>query len=77
MLGSSERYPARVNKIAMIALYRVINTTIYNQNVLHDLEPHQNGIGILVSPVKLKNMQPLMDQCSILYMRVLNMPQEG
>jgi len=51
----------------MIALYRVINTTIYNQNVLHDLEPHQNGIGILVSPVKLKNMQPLMDQCSILY----------
>ena len=77
MLGSSERYPARVNKIAMIALYRVINTTIYNQNVLHDLEAHQNGIGILVSPVKLKNMQPLMDQCSILYMRVLNMPQEG
>lgn len=45
----------------MIALYKVINTNIYNQNTLHDLEPHQNGIGILVSPVKFKNFQPLIE----------------
>ena len=58
----------------MIALYKVINTNIYNQNTLHDLEPHQNGIGILVSPVKFKNFQPLIEQVSVLYMRVLYMP---
>ena len=55
MLGNSTIYPHRVNKLAMIALYRILNTSIYNQNTQHDLEPHQNGIGILVSPVKFKN----------------------
>jgi len=62
VLGSSDVYSARVCKLAMIALYRIINTQEYNQNTVgHDLEPHQNGIGILVSPVKLKNFQPLIE----------------
>lgn len=30
VLGQSEFYPIRVNKLAMIALFKIINTSIYN-----------------------------------------------
>jgi hypothetical protein len=32
VIYKSETYPNRVNKLVMIALYRVINTNIYNQS---------------------------------------------
>lgn len=39
VLGQSDIYPIRVNKLAMIALFKVINTSIYNQSTQQDLEP--------------------------------------
>ena len=32
IIGRSELYPTRINRLALIALYRVINTKIYNQS---------------------------------------------
>jgi len=58
ILFRSEIYPERVNKLALIAIFRVVNTTIYNQSSQHDPQGHSDGIGILVSPVKFKNFEP-------------------
>lgn len=36
ILFRSEVYPSRINKLALIAIYRVVNTNIYNQQNSHD-----------------------------------------
>jgi hypothetical protein len=59
ILFRSDIYPTRVIKLAMISLFRIVNTSIYNQSTQNDLHQHSEGIGLLVSPVKFKNFQPL------------------
>ena len=46
-----------MNKLALIAIYRVVNTTIYNLGNKNDGGHSEQG-GILVSPVKFKNFEP-------------------
>ena len=55
ILFRSDIYPTRVNKLALISLYRIVNTAVYNQTAQTELQSHSDGIGILVSPVKFKN----------------------
>jgi len=57
-LYRSEIYPVKVNKLALIAIFRVVNTTVYNIGNKGDPQGHSDGIGILVSPVKFKNFEP-------------------
>jgi hypothetical protein len=46
----------RVKKLALFALYRVVNVDIYNPTILD--RNYSDGIGILVSPSKFKNFEP-------------------
>lgn len=57
MLFQSEIYPVRLQKLGLIAIYRVVNTTIYNLGNKNDGGHSEQG-GILVSPVKFKNFEP-------------------
>lgn len=56
ILYRSEIYPTRVNKLTIFALYRIVNTSIYNQG--KDSQGHSDGIGVIVSPIKFKNFEP-------------------
>lgn len=47
----------RVKRLVLFALYRIVNTLVYNQNG-SDKPSHSEGIGILVSPSKFKNFEP-------------------
>ena len=61
LLFRSELYPTRVNKLALISVYRIVNTNIYNQFNRHDPTNSSlsDGVGcLLVSPVKFKNFEP-------------------
>ena len=48
---------SRVKRLALFALYRVVNTMVYNSGS-SDKPTHSDGIGILVSPSKFKNFEP-------------------
>lgn len=55
----NEIYPTRVNKLALIATFKVVNVDCFNQGGnKRDATGHSDGIGILVSPVKFKNLEP-------------------
>ena len=74
ILFRSEIYPIRVQKLALIAIFKVVNVNIYNQGSKHDASGHSDGIGILVSPVKFKNLEPQIAMASELYRQVLEAP---
>lgn len=56
LLFRSELYSVRVNKLTLIATFRVIKTDVYNAK--KDNSGHHDGIGMIVSPVKFKNLEP-------------------
>lgn len=58
LIFQSEIYPLRINKLALIAIYRVVNTNIYNLGNKNDATGISEQGGILVSPVKFKNFEP-------------------
>ena len=47
----------RVKKLALFALYKVVNIDVYNQQNF-EKQNYSDGIGILVSPSKFKNFEP-------------------
>ena len=63
-----------MQKLALIATFKVVNVNIYNQGSKHDASGHSDGIGILVSPVKFKNLEPQIATASELYRQVLESP---
>ena len=67
-------YPARVNKLALIATFKVVNVDCFNQSEKRDATGHSDGIGILVSPVKFKNLEPQIAKASELFRHVLEVP---
>ena len=75
ILHRNEIYPVRVNKLALIATFKVVNVDCFNQaGGKRDATGHSDGIGILVSPVKFKNLEPQIAQASELYRQVLDVP---
>ena len=58
ILHRQEIYPVRVKKLALIATFKVVNIDLVNQGIKRDATGHSDGIGILVSPVKFKNLEP-------------------
>jgi hypothetical protein len=56
ILFRSEIYPLRINKLALIAVFKVVNTDVYN--AAREVSGHHDGIGMIVSPVKFKNLEP-------------------
>lgn len=58
ILHRQEIYPVRVKKLALIATFKVVNIDCFNQGSKRDATGHSDGIGILVSPVKFKNLEP-------------------
>ena len=60
LLGNSDIYNERINKLTLIATYRVIKTDIYNEK--KDISGHHDGIGMVVSPVKFKNLEPQIEK---------------
>jgi hypothetical protein len=73
MLFQSEIYPVRLNKLGLIAIYRVVNTTIYNLGNKNDGGHSEQG-GILVSPVKFKNFEPQIAVATEKYIHVFEAP---
>ena len=68
-------YPVRVQKLALISLFKVVNVEFFNSGGKHrDATGHSDGIGILVSPVKFKNLEPQIAKASELYRHVMEMP---
>ena len=57
ILFRGDLHTERVKKLSLYALYRVVNTNVYNQTS-SDKHNHSDGIGILVSPSKFKNFEP-------------------
>lgn len=39
-------------------MFKVVNVDCFNQGNRKDASGHSDGIGILVSPVKFKNLEP-------------------
>lgn len=62
-----------MNKLALIAIYRVVNTTIYNLGNKNDGGHSEQG-GILVSPVKFKNFEPQIAVATEKYIHVFEAP---
>ena len=50
-------YEERIEKVSVIALFRIINTVVYNSNTSTSGKSKVNSI--LVSPVKYKNFDHL------------------
>ena len=68
-------YTVRVQKLALIATFKVVNVDIFNMGSnKRDATGHSDGIGILVSPVKFKNLEPQIAKASELYRFVMEMP---
>lgn len=57
ILFRSNSYSEKIKKLALFALYRVVNTIIYQQSI-GEKQSHTDGIGILVSPSKFKSFEP-------------------
>lgn len=74
ILVRNELYPMRVNKLALIATFKVVNVACFNQGSARDATGHSDGIGILVSPVKFKNLEPQIAKASELYRQVMEAP---
>lgn len=74
ILHRNEIYTVRVNKLALIATFKVVNVDCFNQGSKRDASSHSDGIGILVSPVKFKNLEPQIAKASELYRQVLEIP---
>lgn len=74
ILHCNKIYPTRVNKLALIATFKVVNVDCFNQGSQRDATGHSDGIGILVSPVKFKNLEPQIAKASELYRQVLEVP---
>jgi len=75
VIQCNEIYPTRVNKLALIATFKVVNVDCFNQGgSKRDATGHSDGIGILVSPVKFKNLEPQIAKASDLYRQVLDVP---
>lgn len=72
LLINSEIYNERVNKLTLIATFRVVKTDIYNSK--KDLTGHHDGIGMVVSPVKFKNLEPQIEKARSLYQKVMEPP---
>ena len=62
-----------MKKLALIATFKVVNVDCFNQNK-KDATSHSDGIGILVSPVKFKNLEPQIAKASELYRFVMEIP---
>ena len=56
IISTSEIYNERICKLTLIATFRVVKTDIYNAK--KDITGHHDGIGMVVSPVKFKNLEP-------------------
>mmetsp|Transcript_638 Transcript_638/g.1018 ORF Transcript_638/g.1018 Transcript_638/m.1018 type:complete len:91 (+) Transcript_638:500-772(+) len=67
-------YTVRVQKLALIATFKVVNVDCFNMGSKRDATGHSDGIGILVSPVKFKNLEPQIAKASELYRYVMEMP---
>ena len=68
-------YPVRVQKLALIATFKVVNVDCFNAGSnQRDATGHSDGIGILVSPVKFKNLEPQIAKASELYRHVMDTP---
>jgi hypothetical protein len=63
----------RLRKLALFAIYRVVNTTIYNLGNKNDGGHSEQG-GILVSPVKFKNFEPQIAIATEQYIHVFEAP---
>ena len=76
ILHRNEIYPTRVKKLALIATFKVVNVDCFNQgsDIKRDATGHSDGIGILVSPVKFKNLEPQIAKASELYRQVMGVP---
>ena len=74
ILHRNEIYTSRVNKLSLIATFKVVNVDCFNQGSKRDATGHSDGIGILVSPVKFKNLEPQIAKASELYRQVLEVP---
>ena len=75
ILHRNEIYPTRVNKLALIATFKVVNVDCFNMGgAKRDATGHSDGIGILVSPVKFKNLEPQIAKASDLYRKVMDVP---
>lgn len=64
---------SRVKRLALFALYRVVNTAVYNSGG-SDKPTHSDGIGILVSPIKFKNFEPQLSEASEQFRFVFEKP---
>lgn len=72
LLFRSEIYPIRINKLTMIAIFKVVNTDVYNAE--REVSGHHDGIGMIVSPVKFKNLEPQIEIARSLFRQVMDEP---
>ena len=69
LMDKSEMFSERVNRLTLIATFRVVKTDIYNAK--KDISGHHDGIGMIVSPVKFKNLEPQIEKARELYAFVM------
>lgn len=73
VLHRAELYPERTQKLAMLAIYKVVNVDLLNQGD-RDGSGHTDGTGILFSPIKYKNLEPQISKAGELYRQVMQVP---
>ena len=69
ILYNSEIYNERISKLTLIDTFRVVKTDVYNAK--KDITGHHDGIGMVVSPVKFKNLEPQIEKARELYQLVM------
>jgi hypothetical protein len=73
ILFKNNLHNERVKKLALFALYRVVNVDIYNSQS-PEKQGYSDGIGILVSPSKFKNFEPQVLEAKSQYQFILDKP---
>ena len=76
ILFLGEQHNERVKKLALFALYRVVNVDVYNQSSV-ERQGYSDQIGILVSPSKFKNFEPQVSEARSQYQFILDVPEAG
>ena len=73
LLFRGNQYSDKIKKIALLTLYRIVNTMIYQQPA-GDKHTHSDGIGLLVSPTKFKSFEPQVTEAIEQYRNMLEKP---
>lgn len=77
LIFRTDLHTVKVKKLAIFAMYKVVTTNIYNQGSNQEQSSSKGGpgkYGLLISPMRFKNLEPQLAEAARQYRHMLEMP---